>query len=94
MQSSMKLKWQYNGKTIEANMGRRESGPTSQYKYLVTLNRNNITGEDTNIVGTKPFNQNPAGYSPIDWSLAKVAISELNQDAFQIQPSNSHCFSF
>ena len=47
-------------------MGRRESGPASQYKYLVTLNRNNITGEDTNIVGTKPFNHNIAGYSPID----------------------------
>jgi len=67
----MKLKWQYNGKTIEANMGRSKSGPASQYKYLVTLNGDNITGEDTNIVGIKPFNQNTAGYSPIDRSLAK-----------------------
>jgi len=41
-------------------MGRSESGPTSQYKYLVTLNGDNITGEDTNIVGIKPFNQNTA----------------------------------
>jgi len=57
----MKLRWQYNGKTIEANMGRSESGPASQYKYLVTLNGDNITGEDTNIVGIKPFNQNVVG---------------------------------
>jgi len=38
-----------------------KSGPTSQYKYLVTLNGDNITGEDTNIVGMKPFNQNAVG---------------------------------
>jgi len=57
----MKFKGQYNGKTMKTNIGRSESGPTSQYKYLVTLNGDNITREDTNIVGIKPFNQNAVG---------------------------------
>jgi len=60
----MRLIWQYNGKTIETNMDRSESGPASQYKYLVTLNGDNITGEDSNIVGVKPYNQNIAGVRP------------------------------
>jgi len=45
-------------------MDRSESGPASQYKYLVTLNGDNITGEDSNIVRVKSYNQNIAGVRP------------------------------
>ena len=54
----------YNSKIIETNTDRSESGPTSQYKYLVTLNGDDITGEYSNIVRVKSYNQHIAGVRP------------------------------
>ena len=84
----------YNGKIIETNMDRSESGPASQYKYLVTLNGDNITGERSNIVRVKSYNQNIAGVCPNRPKLKqKSPFPNWTKILFTFS-SNSHCFSF